>query len=61
MRRLRLWRLVKLTGWSREEILSAPAAELDWLLAIEDTVKAAESDRSKAGKRPADPRKAVAG
>jgi hypothetical protein len=61
MRRLRLWRLVKLTGWSREEILNTPAVELDWLLAIEDSVKAAEADRSSKGKRPADPRKAVAG
>jgi hypothetical protein len=61
MRRLRLWRLVKLTGWSRQDILDAPAVELDWLLGIEDAAAAAQDAKNKrsqpgAGRRERGPR-----
>ena len=32
----REFRLVRLTGWTLEQIDAAPAARLDWLLTMED-------------------------
>lgn len=47
MRRLRDWRVVKLTGWTFEEYMDQPAVRTDWLLGVEDAVATAESNRQR--------------
>lgn len=54
MRRLRDHRLVKLTGWTFDELGDAPAARCDWLLGVEDAVNAAQTNRERRAQRPAD-------
>lgn len=44
-RELRTYRIVRLTGWTVQEIRAAPAGLCDWLIAIDNVMTApAEED-----------------
>jgi hypothetical protein len=45
LRRLRTYRLCRLTGCTPKQLLEESAVDLDWLLAVEDTVNAADEGR----------------
>ena len=43
----RFYRLVKLTGWTQEQILASSARRNDWLLACEAAERRAEANAAK--------------
>ena len=60
LRRVRDYRLVRLTGWTLQQILDAPAVALDWMLGVEDAIDAAQAAANRrsattASRAPRDP------